>query len=120
MAYNELNAEEKHVILNKGTERSFAGKYWNHYEEGTYTCRQCNADLFLSNAKFDSFTGWPSFDDAIAGAVKEVPDADGSRVEIVCATCEGHLGHVFKGEEITDKSTRHCVNSLSLDFVEKA
>ena len=119
MAYNKLTTEETHVILNKGTERSFNGKYWNHYEQGTYICRQCNADLFPSTAKFDSFTGWPSFDDAIENAVKEVPDADGSRVEIVCAKCEGHLGHVFKGEEITDMSVRHCVNSLSLDFKEQ-
>ncbi len=116
MAYNELSAEEKHVILHKGTERSFTGKYWNFDGTGIYTCRQCNADLFPSSAKFDSFTGWPSFDDACEGAVKEVPDADGSRIEIVCANCEGHLGHVFKGEGMTDKSVRHCVNSISLDF----
>ena len=120
MAYNELTPEEKHVILDKGTERSFTGQYWNYYEKGTYTCRQCNADLFPSTAKFDSFTGWPSFDDAIEGAVKEVPDADGMRVEIVCANCGGHLGHVFKGEGMTDKDTRHCVNSLSLGFKEDA
>jgi len=120
MAYNELTPQEKHVILDKGTERSFTGQYWNYYEKGTYTCRQCNADLFPSTAKFDSFTGWPSFDDSIEGAVKEVPDADGSRVEIVCANCGGHLGHVFKGEEITDKDIRHCVNSISLDFKEDA
>ncbi len=120
MAYNELTNEEKHVIINKGTERSFTGKYWNHYEHGTYNCRQCDAPLFTSDSKFDSFTGWPSFDDAIEGAVKEVPDSDGSRVEIVCANCGGHLGHVFKGEEMTDNSVRHCVNSLSLDFKEDA
>lgn len=119
MAYNELTAEEKHVILDKGTERSFSGAYWNHYDKGTYTCRQCDAELFKSENKFDSFTGWPSFDDAVEGAVKEVPDADGMRVEIVCANCGGHLGHVFKGEGMTDKDTRHCVNSISLDFKEK-
>lgn len=120
MAYNELNEEEKQVILNKGTERSFTGKFWDHKEDGMYICRQCNAPLFPSDAKFDSGTGWPSFDDAIEGAVKEVPDADGRRIEIVCANCSGHLGHVFKGERMTEKNTRHCVNSLSLDFVEKA
>ena len=116
MIYNELTEEEKRVILNKGTERAFTGKFWEHHENGVYTCRQCNAELFKSGAKFDSGTGWPSFDDAIYGAVKELPDADGRRVEIVCANCGGHLGHVFKGENFTSKSTRHCVNSISLDF----
>lgn len=119
MAYNELTDEEKKVIIDKGTERSFTGKYWNYYGTGTYTCRQCNTALFPSTAKFDSFTGWPSFDDACKGAVEEVPDADGSRIEIVCSNCKGHLGHVFKGEGITDKDTRHCVNSLSLKFEAK-
>ena len=119
MAYNTLNEEEKYVILNKGTERSFTGKFWDHKEDGTYICRQCNTPLFKSDAKFDSGTGWPSFDDALDGAVKEIPDADGYRVEIVCANCGGHLGHVFKGERMTQKNTRHCVNSISLDFVAK-
>ena len=120
MAYNELNEEEKYVILNKGTERSFTGKFWDHHEDGMYICRQCNAELFPSDTKFDSGTGWPSFDDAVEGAVTEVPDADGRRIEIVCTNCGGHLGHVFKGEGMTAKSTRHCVNSISLDFVAKA
>jgi len=119
MAYNALNEEETYVILNKGTERSFTGKFWDHHEDGIYTCRQCNTPLFPSDTKFDSGTGWPSFDDAVVGAVKEVPDADGFRVEIVCANCGGHLGHVFKGEGMTEKNTRHCVNSISLDFVAK-
>ena len=119
MPYNELNEEEKYVILNKGTERSFTGKYWNHHEDGIYICRQCNADLFLSDSKFDSGTGWPSFDDAVEGAVTEVPDADGIRTEIVCTNCGGHLGHLFKGEKMTEKNTRHCVNSISLDFKAK-
>lgn len=116
MQYNELSPEEAYVILNKGTERAFTGKYFDHKEEGVYTCKQCDAPLFKSDAKFDSGTGWPSFDDAIEGAVAEVPDVDGRRVEIVCANCGGHLGHVFKGEGFTGKMTRHCVNSLSLDF----
>ena len=119
MTYNKLTQEETRVIVNKGTENPFTGKFWNHHEDGIYTCRQCNANLFLSDAKFDSGTGWPSFDDAVEGAVKELPDADGRRVEIVCANCGGHLGHVFKGEGMTEKSTRHCVNSISLDFVSK-
>jgi len=114
--YNKLNEEETRVIVNKGTERAFSGKYWDHKENGTYTCRQCNEPLFDSDTKFDSGTGWPSFDDAIDGTVAELADSDGRRVEIVCAKCGGHLGHVFKGEGFTSKSTRHCVNSISLDF----
>ncbi len=117
MPYNTLTEEEQHVILHKGTERAFTGKFWDHHEDGTYVCRQCSTPLFPSDAKFDSGTGWPSFDDTFHGAVKEVPDADGRRIEIVCANCGGHLGHVFKGEGFTPKQTRHCVNSVSLDFV---
>ena len=117
MAYNELTNEETRVIINKGTERSFTGKFWDHHEDGMYTCRQCNTALFPSDTKFDSGTGWPRFDDAVVGSVREVPDADGRRIEIVCNNCGGHLGHVFKGERMTEKSTRHCVNSISLDFV---
>ena len=120
MQYNKLNEEEKYVILNKRTERSFTGKFWDHNEDGMYICRQCNAELFPSSAKFDSGTGWPSFDDFVENAVTEVADADGRRIEIVCSNCSGHLGHVFKGERMTEKSTRHCVNSISLDFVAKA
>ncbi|MBD3793084.1 MAG: bifunctional methionine sulfoxide reductase B/A protein [Campylobacterales bacterium] len=116
MPYNELNAEEIRVIENKGTEMPFSGKFNKFYQDGTYLCRKCNAPLFKSDDKFDSGSGWPSFDDAIPGAVKEVPDRDGRRVEIVCANCGGHLGHVFRGEQMTPKNTRHCVNSVSLDF----
>ena len=119
MAYNELTPEEKYVILEKGTEAPFSGKLNKHNETGVYTCKQCNAPLFNSEDKFDSGSGWPSFDDDIAGAVKRISDADGYRVEIVCANCGGHLGHVFEGERMTTKSTRHCVNSLSLGFVKE-
>ena len=116
MKYNELTPEEVRVIENKGTEMAFSGKYEGFYQAGTYNCKKCNSPLFKSTDKFDSGSGWPSFDNAIEGAVKEIPDADGRRVEIVCANCEGHLGHVFRGEQMTPKSTRHCVNSISLDF----
>jgi len=114
--WKELNAEETRVIINKGTEYPNTGDYNNNKKDGTYQCKQCHVPLFLSTAKFDSGSGWPSFDDAIDGAVKEVPDADGRRSEIVCANCLGHLGHVFVGEQMTSKNTRHCVNSISLDF----
>ena len=116
MKYNDLTAEEIRVIEQKGTEMPFTGKYDKFYEAGTYNCKKCNTPLFNSNDKFNSGSGWPSFDNTIEGAVKEIPDADGRRIEIVCATCEGHLGHVFKGEQMTPKSTRHCVNSISLNF----
>ena len=119
MPYNELTPQEEKIICHKGTEFAFSGKYWNHKEEGTYICKRCNVPLFSSKSKFDSGTGWPSFDEALPNALKEVPDADGRRTEIVCANCGGHLGHVFRGEEFTSKNTRHCVNSLSLNFTPK-
>ena len=120
MKYNELTDEEKYVIENKGTEYPFTGKYNDFYEEGIFTCKKCNTPLYKSEDKFKSGCGWPSFDDEIKGAVKRVPDRDGRRVEIVCASCGGHLGHVFEGEELTAKNTRHCVNSISLNFEVKA
>jgi peptide methionine sulfoxide reductase msrA/msrB len=116
MNYNQLNKEEIQVIINKGTQQPFLGKYYRHNEDGIYTCKQCDKPLYKSNSKFESSGGWPSFDDEIKGAVKRVLDADGRRVEIVCANCGGHLGHVFEGEQFTAKNTRHCVNSISLNF----
>jgi peptide methionine sulfoxide reductase msrA/msrB len=112
----KLTPEEFEVIEHKGTERPFSGKYNSFYEDGIYKCKRCGTPLFSSTAKFNFHSGWPSFDDVISQSVKEVPDANGSRTEIVCASCNAHLGHVFKGEGFTNKNTRHCVNSLSLEF----
>lgn len=117
--YNKLTDYEKAVILNKATDRPYTGELTNNKEKGTYICRQCNNPLYLSDDKFDSNCGWPSFDDEIKGAVKRVDDIDGMRTEIICNNCQGHLGHVFLDEGFTKKNTRHCVNSTSMIFVPK-
>lgn len=117
--WNALTAEEKNVIVDKGTEYPGTGKYVDNKKDGIYLCKRCNARLFDSKSKFDSGTGWPSYDDFIGNSVEVVLDADGYREEIVCNNCNAHLGHVFYDEGFTKKNTRHCVNSISLNFVER-
>lgn len=119
MAYNNLTPDEKYVIEGRGTEAPFTGEYDNFYKEGIFICRKCNAPLFSSKSKFDAGCGWPAFDENFPNAVSRIPDKDGQSTEIECANCKAHLGHVFEGEYLTDKDTRHCVNSLSIRFISK-
>lgn len=114
---NQLTAAEKRIIEDKGTEPPFSGEYDNFYKDGVFVCKRCETALFSSKAKFDAECGWPAFDENFPNAVKRIPDEDGHRVEIQCANCRAHLGHVFENEGFTDKNTRHCVNSLSIKFV---
>ena len=115
--YDKLTKEEERIIVDKGTEMPFTGKFFAFWERGTYVCKRCGTPLYRSETKFEADCGWPSFDEEIAGAVKRLPDADGVRTEIECAKCGAHLGHVFLGEGFTEKNVRHCVNSTSMDFV---
>jgi len=114
---HKLTKEEENVIIKKGTEMPFTGNYFAFWEKGTYICKRCGAKLYRSESKFEANCGWPSFDDEIPGAVKRLPDPDGIRTEIQCANCGAHLGHVFMDEGFTGKNTRHCVNSISMDFI---
>lgn len=114
---NALTPQEKDIIENKHTEPPYSGEYDNLFEKGMFFCKKCSSPLYSSDSKFDSGCGWPSFDEDFENAVKRIPDNDGFRTEIVCAECNAHLGHVFEGERITPKNTRHCVNSLSIKFI---
>lgn len=116
-AYKILTKEEESVIVRKGTEMPFTGKYFAFWNKGTYVCKRCGASLYRSESKFEANCGWPSFDEEISGAVKRTPYPDGRRTEISCARCGAHLGHVFLGEGFSEKNTRHCVNSISMDFI---
>ena len=113
----KLTPEQYKILREKGTEAPFSGEYDDFFAAGTFVCRRCNAPLFSAKAKFDAGCGWPSFDENFPDAVNRISDPDGQRVEIACANCQGHLGHVFEGEMMTTKNTRHCVNSLSIRFI---
>ncbi len=119
MSYNKLTLIEQDIIENKATEPPFSGEYDDFYEKGTFICRKCNSPLFSSQSKFDAHCGWPAFDENFHNAVERKTDLDGNRTEILCANCGGHLGHVFEGEQFTDTNTRHCVNSLSIQFIKE-
>ena len=118
--YNKLTPEEEDIIEGKGTEAPFTGEYDDFYDDGVFICKKCNAPLFSSESKFDAGCGWPAFDDEYPNSLQRIPDADGEKTEIQCANCHAHLGHEFKGEHLTEKNLRHCVNSLSIKFVPKS
>ncbi len=113
----ELSEEQYKILRQKGTEKSFTGKYNLHFEDGTYQCAGCNQKLFENSSKFESHCGWPSFDKSIEGTVDYVLDKshDMVRTEIVCSNCGGHLGHIFN-DGPTETGTRYCVNSISINF----
>jgi peptide-methionine (R)-S-oxide reductase len=119
MIRNKLTPQEQFIIVHKGTEPPFSGIYDDFFEVGTYICRRCESPLYRSEDKFNAHCGWPAFDDEIPGAVNRSLDDDMRRIEITCANCGAHLGHVFEGEQLTQKNTRHCVNSLSMRFIPK-
>lgn len=112
-----LSAEEERIIVHGGTEAPFVGAYVDTVDTGTYLCRRCGAPLYRSEDKFHSGCGWPAFDEELAGSVRRRRDPDGQRTEILCQRCGGHLGHVFEGERLTPRNVRHCVNSLSMEFL---
>jgi peptide-methionine (R)-S-oxide reductase len=121
MKTKPLTPEEKRIIEGKATEPPFTGKYNNFFpKSGLFVCRKCARPLFSAQTKFEAGCGWPSFDQSIEGAIKRVLDTDGRRTEIICENCGAHLGHVFEGEDLTDKNTRHCVNSLSIQYLKKS
>lgn len=114
----KLTEEEFHILREKGTERPHTGEYNLHFEEGTYKCKGCDTPLFESSSKFDAHCGWPSFDEAIEGTITYKEDkslAPRIRTEILCANCDGHLGHVFE-DGPTETGLRYCVNSVSINF----
>ena len=119
--FDALTKLEREVIVDRGTERAFSGNYVGFYEEGLYVCKACNNPLFESDSKFISNCGWPSFDEEIKNSLIRIQDNSYGmqRVEICCANCKGHLGHVFEGERFTEKNLRYCVNSISLKFISK-
>lgn len=119
MPFNKLTPQEEDIILGKGTEAPFSGEYDDFFLNGVFICRRCNAPLFSAESKFDAGCGWPSFDENYPDAIKRILDPDGVRTEIQCSNCGAHLGHVFEGEKLTEKNTRHCVNSLSIKFIPK-
>jgi len=117
--FKNLTPEERHVIVDKGTEAPFTGEYDNFYQSGIFVCRACGSPLYDSSDKFDAGCGWPAFDKVREGAIRQYSDTKlgYERTEITCAKCDGHLGHVFTGENLTPQNTRHCVNSISIRFI---